>query len=163
MIPYSVCLSLSDLFHLAMSCKSIHVAANRKMLFFLYGWVVLHFTHTHTYTPVCVCVCACAVSCLSHVWLFAALQTVASQAPLSMGFSKAAIQEWAALVSSRGIFIYIYVYTSLLLFLILISLNYESIIIHLQETWKTQNKATYSSTVYYNSFSWEFQYPTLKN
>ena len=56
-IPYSVCLSLSDLFHLAMSCKSIHVAANRKMLFFLYGWVVLHFTYTHTYTHVCVCMC----------------------------------------------------------------------------------------------------------
>ena len=29
-------------------------------------------------------------------------------------------------------------------------LNYESMIIHLQETWKLQNKITYSSTVYCN-------------
>jgi len=29
-------------------------------------------------------------------------------------------------------------------------LNYEKMITHLQETWKIQNKVTYSSTVYYN-------------
>ena len=31
-------------------------------------------------------------------------------------------------------------------------LNYKSIITHLQETWKIQNKVTYSSTRYYNYF-----------
>ena len=31
---------------------------------------------------------ACMLSCFSHVWLFATLQTVAHQASLSMGFSK---------------------------------------------------------------------------
>ena len=31
-------------------------------------------------------------------------------------------------------------------------LNYENMIIHLQETWKIQNKVTYSSTIYYNYF-----------
>jgi len=55
-----------------------------------------------------------------------------------MGFSKAMIQEWVAMLSSRGIFIYIYVYTSLLIFIILIFLNYESMITHLQETWETE-------------------------
>ena len=31
-------------------------------------------------------------------------------------------------------------------------LNYESMITHLQETWKIQNKVTYSSTIHCNSF-----------
>ena len=31
-------------------------------------------------------------------------------------------------------------------------LNYECMITHLQETWKIQNKTTYSSTIYYNHF-----------
>ena len=31
-------------------------------------------------------------------------------------------------------------------------LNSESMITHLQETWKIQNKVTYSSTIYYNYF-----------
>ena len=31
-------------------------------------------------------------------------------------------------------------------------LNYESMITHLQKTWKIQNKVAYSSTIYYNSF-----------
>ena len=31
-------------------------------------------------------------------------------------------------------------------------LNYESMMTHLQETWKIQNKVTYSSTIYYNYF-----------
>ena len=31
-------------------------------------------------------------------------------------------------------------------------LNYENMITHLQETWKIQNKVTYSSTIYYNYF-----------
>ena len=30
--------------------------------------------------------------------------------------------------------------------------NYESMMTHLQETWKIQNKVTYSSTIYYNYF-----------
>ena len=34
--------------------------------------------------------------------------------------------------------------------LISIFLNYESMITHLQEAWKIQNKVTYSSTIYYN-------------
>ena len=36
---------------------------------------------------VCVCVCVCTQS-LSHIWVFATPWTVASQAPLSMGFSR---------------------------------------------------------------------------
>ena len=31
-------------------------------------------------------------------------------------------------------------------------LNYESMLTHLQETWKIQKKVTYSSTKYYNYF-----------
>ena len=31
---------------------------------------------------------ACMLSCFSHVWLFVTLQTIASQAPVSMGFSR---------------------------------------------------------------------------
>ena len=34
-------------------------------------------------------------------------------------------------------------------FLILVILNYESMITHLQETWKTQNKVACSSTINY--------------
>ena len=38
---------------------------------------------------VCVCVCVCTCThMLSHVWLFATPQTVALQAPLSIGFSR---------------------------------------------------------------------------
>ena len=39
---------------------------------------------------------------LSHVWIFATLQTVARQAPLSMGLPQARILEWVAISSSRG-------------------------------------------------------------
>ena len=35
---------------------------------------------------------------------------------------------------------------------ILYFLNCGSMITHLQETWKIQNKITYSSTIYYNYF-----------
>ena len=43
-------------------------------------------------------------------------------------------------------------------------LNYESMTTYIQQTWKTQNKVTYSSTIYYNYFlsrkikifSWSF-------
>ena len=42
------------------------------------------------------------LSHFSHVWLFAALQTVASQAPLSMGILQARILEWVAMPFSRG-------------------------------------------------------------
>ena len=31
-------------------------------------------------------------------------------------------------------------------------LNYENMLIHLQETWKIQNKLTYSFIIYYNCF-----------
>ena len=34
------------------------------------------------------CVSACVLNCFSRVWLFATLWTVASKAPLSIGFSK---------------------------------------------------------------------------
>ena len=37
---------------------------------------------------VCVCVCVCVLSCFRQVRLFATLQTVACQAPLSMGSSR---------------------------------------------------------------------------
>ena len=50
-------------------------------------------------------------------------------------------------------------------------LNYESMITHLQKTWKIQNKVAYSSTIYYNyffkvdklRFLVESLYQTLKN
>ena len=44
----------------------------------------------------------CVLSRFSHIWLFATLWMVAHQAPLSMGFSKARILEWVAMLSSRG-------------------------------------------------------------
>ena len=44
--------------------------------------------------------CLCAES-LSRVWLFAALWTVARQAPLPMGILQARILEWVAISSSR--------------------------------------------------------------
>ena len=42
------------------------------------------------------------VQSLSRVWLFAALWTVACQAPLSLGFSRQEILEWVAIPFSRG-------------------------------------------------------------
>ena len=71
--------------------RSIRVAANGKIRFFC-SWVVFHYiyiytrahTYTHTYIPLCVCVCVL----LSCVWLFMTPQTVAQQAPLSMGFPR---------------------------------------------------------------------------
>ena len=47
-------------------------------------------------------VCVSMLNCFSHVWLFAALWTVAHQAPLSMGFSRQ--EYWIGLPcpSSRG-------------------------------------------------------------
>ena len=39
-------------------------------------------------SAVCVCVCVCVCESLSRVQLFATPQTVARQAPLSMGFSR---------------------------------------------------------------------------
>ena len=45
----------------------------------------------------------CCHCCLvSRVWLFGTPWTVAHQAPLSTGFSRPRILEWAALSSSRG-------------------------------------------------------------
>ena len=40
----------------------------------------------------------------------------------------------------------------ILYFLVLSFLYYETMITHLQESWKIQNKVTYSSTIYYNDF-----------
>ena len=61
------------------------------------------------HTCVCVCVCVCVRLCvrvcvqaLSCVWLLTTPQTVARQAPLSMGLSQAGILEWVAFSSSRG-------------------------------------------------------------
>ena len=45
---------------------------------------------------------ACMLSHFSQIWLFVTLWTVALQAPLSVGFSKARILEWVAKLSSRG-------------------------------------------------------------
>ena len=46
----------------------------------------------------CVCVCVQVLSC---VRLSATPQTIAHQAPVSMGFFQARILEWAAISSSR--------------------------------------------------------------
>ena len=51
--------------------------------------------------------CPCAlerksVSHFCHVWLFVTPQTVARQAPLSMGFFQVRILEWVAISLSRG-------------------------------------------------------------
>ena len=46
-------------------------------------------------------VCACVLRHFSCVWLGATLWTVACQAPLSMGFSRARILEWVSMPSSR--------------------------------------------------------------
>ena len=53
--------------------------------------------------------CPCAlerksVSHFCHVWLFVTPQTVARQAPQSMGFFQARILEWVAISFSRGSF-----------------------------------------------------------
>ena len=51
----------------------------------------------------CVCVCVGArTKSLSHVWLFVTPQSVACQAPLSMGNLQARKLEWVAMPSSRG-------------------------------------------------------------
>ena len=46
----------------------------------------------------------CWAESVSHVQLFAALWTVAHQAPLSMGIVQARIMEQVAMLSSRGSF-----------------------------------------------------------
>ena len=45
---------------------------------------------------------ACVLSCFSRVQLFAALQTVDHQAPLSMRILQARIWKWVAMPFSRG-------------------------------------------------------------
>ena len=53
-------------------------------------------------SPLVLCSCAvCYALLLSHVWLFATPQTVARQAPLSVGLSRQE-HEWVAMPSSRG-------------------------------------------------------------
>ena len=49
-------------------------------------------SHKHS---VCVCARTCTLL-LSHVWLFVTLRTIASQAPLSMGFSRQ--EYWSGLL-----------------------------------------------------------------
>ena len=44
----------------------------------------------------------CMLSCFGRVWPFVTLWTVARQAPLSMGFSRQRVLEWAAISSFRG-------------------------------------------------------------
>ena len=62
-----------------------------------YVGIIHTHTHTHIYIVRCVSVCVSGFSC---VQLFVTLQTVAHQAPLSMGFSR---QEYrVAMPSSRG-------------------------------------------------------------
>ena len=56
---------------------------------------VVVFTYMYTYTYV---LHACRLTFLSHVWLFAALWTVASVHRIS----QARILEWVAIFSSRG-------------------------------------------------------------
>ena len=46
----------------------------------------------------------CMLSHFSHVQFFATLWTVACQVPLSKGFSKARILEWAAIPFSKRAF-----------------------------------------------------------
>ena len=48
--------------------------------------------------------CSAVLSRVSHVWLCVTLWTVARQAPLSMGFSRARTLEWVAMPSSHGVF-----------------------------------------------------------
>ena len=47
--PYSISLSLSDFYHLAL--RSIHVVTNGRVSFLL--WIIYIFTHTHTHTHSC--------------------------------------------------------------------------------------------------------------
>ena len=48
-------------------------------------------------------VTSCVLSCVSHVWLFATLWTIARQAPLSMGFSRQSY--WSEYALLQGIFL----------------------------------------------------------
>ena len=54
--------------------------------------ILYHYATTYICVYVCVCVCVCVcmhvLSCFSHVQFFAALWTIACQAPLSMGFPR---------------------------------------------------------------------------
>ena len=56
-------------------------------------------------TAVALGLCICVLSHFSRVQLFATLWTVVPQAPLSMGILQARTLEWAAMPSSRGIFL----------------------------------------------------------
>ena len=60
--------------------RSIHVAANRTIPFFFYGWVIFHCIYIQNVNK--------NVKSFSRVQLFATPWTVAYQAPPSMGFSR---------------------------------------------------------------------------
>ena len=75
------------------------------------------------------------VKLLSGVRLLATPWTAAHQAPPPMGFSRQEYWSGVPLPSPSGAER---------------DNAYENMIAHLQETWKIQNKITYSSTIYYN-------------
>ena len=59
-------------------------------------WVLCYIYTIYIYKIFYVCLCM-----LSHVQLFVTLGTIASQTPLSMGFSRQRIPEWIAISFSR--------------------------------------------------------------
>ena len=124
----------------------------------------------------------CVRAQLLHASLFVIPWTVAHQAPLSMGLSRQEYWsglpcpppgdlsdtgiEPVSFMSpalAGGFFItsttweapvwYIHCLFCFVLFLIFVFLNCESMITHLQETWKIENKVAYSFTMYCNYFS----------
>ena len=63
-------------------------------------------------------------------------------------FSRFIIQMYTSIFFS----FFLIVFPFLFFFFFVCLFNYESMIKHLQETWKIQNKVTYSATVHYNYF-----------
>ena len=89
MIPCTICLSQSGLFHLA-QCPPSPSMWLQMARFPSFLWLNN------------VCLCMCVLSLFSHVRLCATLWTVTRQAPLFMGILQARILEWVAMPSSRG-------------------------------------------------------------
>ena len=104
---YEICFSPSDLFHSVSQSLGLSMSTNDSILWNLekwYRWSYLQSRNrvtevgdkdikgerrggrnweigVNTYTLLC-------ITSLSHVWLFTTSQTIACQAPLSMGFSR---------------------------------------------------------------------------
>ena len=78
MITYSICLSLSDLFHYVYFPGPLMLLQMAKCHSFL----------RLSYILLCVCMYVCVLSRFSHVLTLATSWTVARQALLSMGFSR---------------------------------------------------------------------------